>query len=246
MTDLADVQACEERLVNCWPALDTLLMNGWVVRFANGYSGRANSASAIRAGADLDDQTLAVIVNLYQGWGLPPAVRVSPLAAAGLATRLDAAGWQVVTRSIGMIGAPVLGQDPAVQLDARPTGAWLSGVSAWQEGAKRNAAFLEAIVGRIVLPAAFATLMIDGKAMAYGMSVLDRGMAEIGLIVVSPEARGKGLGRRLVSALSGWAQAQGAERVFLQVEASNSVARGLYRSLGLTDLYPYAEYRLPV
>ena len=37
---LAEVAACEERIVNCWPAPSTLLIEGFAVRFANGYSGR--------------------------------------------------------------------------------------------------------------------------------------------------------------------------------------------------------------
>lgn len=244
MLDIASIQACEERLVNCWPALDTLVMDGWVLRFANGYSGRANSASALRPGAALDDGLLALIVDLFTARELAPAVRVTPLAAGDVAPRLAAAGWQVVTRSIGMIGVPRAGSDAAVTFEARPSAAWMAGVTAWQDARKKNVAHLEAIVGRIMLPAVFATLTLDGQPVAYGMSVLDRGMAELGLIVVGPGARGKGLGRRLVTALAAWAKGRGARRIFLQVEASNTVARNLYRSIGLSDLYPYAEYRL--
>ena len=246
MADLAGVQACEERLVNCWPALDTLLMDGWVVRFANGYTSRANSAGAIQPGADLDDARLATLVGLYRAKGLPPSIRLSPLAVASLEPRLQAAGWRYVTRSIGMIGAPrAAAADPAVRLDAHATAEWITGVTAWADARKKNAAHLEAIVSRIMMPVVFATLYEEDRALAYGLCVLDRGMAEIGSIVVGPEARGKGYGRRLVSALSGWARSRGARRIFLQVEASNGVARNLYRSIGLSDLYPYTIYELP-
>ena len=245
MTDLVAVQACEERLVNCWPALDTLVMDGWAVRFANGYSGRANSASAIRPGATLDDAMLAVITGLFRAKGLAPAVRVTPLADPSVEARLAGACWQVVTRSIGMIGAPrAAAADSAVHLAQQPGDAWIDGVTAWQEASKRNPAHLGAIVRRILMPAVFASLEEEGRTLAYGMCVLDRGMAELGSIVVSPEARGKGLGRRLVGSLSAWARAQGARRIFLQVEASNGVARNLYRSIGLSELYGYTEYRL--
>ncbi len=49
------VAACERRIVNAWPAPTTLIIGDWVVRMANGYSGRANSASPLSAGADLSD-----------------------------------------------------------------------------------------------------------------------------------------------------------------------------------------------
>ncbi len=34
---LADVQACEERLINCWPAHQTVVAGDWLCRFAQGY-----------------------------------------------------------------------------------------------------------------------------------------------------------------------------------------------------------------
>ena len=81
--DIELVRACEERLVNVWPAVSTMLMDGWAVRFANGYSGRANSASAIIPGAAMDRDLLAEIMRLYREAGLKPCVRVTPLAADG-------------------------------------------------------------------------------------------------------------------------------------------------------------------
>jgi len=248
MTDLAAVEACETRLVNLWPALDTLLIGDWVLRFANGYSGRANSASAIRPGADLGPGDLALIARLYRSAGLQPAIRITPLAHPDLTARLEKAGWQVRTRSIGMLAEPRTdwGQAPDVEIATTPPGPWLKGISALQEPSKRNPAHLAAIVGRIRLPAGFATLHHDGRPAVFGMAALDRGWAEIGAIIAAPEARGKGLGRKLVTSLLGWAAAHGAERVFLQVEASNGPARALYAALGFAPLYDYCEYRLPL
>ncbi|MGL4242281.1 MAG: GNAT family N-acetyltransferase, cg3035/Rv0428c family, partial [Beijerinckiaceae bacterium] len=82
MTDRRLVQALEERLVNVWPAIETLLMAGWAVRFANGYSGRANSASAIVQDAALTPRLLDEIERLYRAAGLPPQVRVTPVCDA--------------------------------------------------------------------------------------------------------------------------------------------------------------------
>jgi ribosomal protein S18 acetylase RimI-like enzyme len=51
-------------------------------------------------------------------------------------------------------------------------------------------------------------------------------------ISVVPEARGQGVGRRLMEEAEAFAQVHGAERVTLQVTASNEPAVALYRSLG--------------
>lgn len=243
---LPDVLACEERLVNCWPAIDTLLMDGWVVRAANGYSGRANSASAVRIGARLDDALLREIVCFFRAQGLPPAIRVTPLAAPDVAERLAREGWRIVTRSGGMIAEFLPQQADYVGsvLTSVADQAWCSGVSALQDERKRNAEHLYAIVSRIRREAGFATVLHEGRTAAFGMVVIDRGMAEIGSIIVDPAARGRGIGRGLVRGLMAHAAEKGGTRFFLQVEACNAVARGLYASLGFEHLYPYAEYRL--
>jgi hypothetical protein len=47
--DIGLVLECERRIVNAWPSPATLLIGDWVVRFASGYSGRANSATPLKA-----------------------------------------------------------------------------------------------------------------------------------------------------------------------------------------------------
>lgn len=245
---LDDVLACEERLVNCWPALDTLLMEGWAVRFANGYSGRANSASAVRVGARMDPALMTEIAGFFRGHGLAPAIRLTPLAEAGLEAQLVAAGWTVASQSIGMIAdRPIAGPiHPGLAIIPVPPDGWIAGVSALQEPRKRNPDHLAAILSRIRRPAGFAAIPMDGGIAAFGMTVVDRGMAEIGLIMVDPAWRGRGLGRAVVMGLMQYAAGIGAQRCFLQVEAGNAVARNLYAALGFRDLYTYREYRLPV
>ena len=82
----------------------------------------------------------------------------------------------------------------------------------------------------------------DGP-LAYGAAGLGDGRACLFDIVVVPHARGRGLGRRLVEGLLGWAAARGHGEALLQVLADNHPARALYRSLGFVDTYPY-HYRI--
>ena len=103
VTDLALVRACESRIVNAWPAPTTLVIDDWVVRFANGYSGRANSASALQADAEMDDDTLAFIEKLYAEAGLPPRIRFTPLVAESARQRFAARGYRIETASFGMV-----------------------------------------------------------------------------------------------------------------------------------------------
>jgi ribosomal protein S18 acetylase RimI-like enzyme len=239
--DLALVLACEQRIVNAWPAPTTLLIGDFVVRMANGYSGRANSASPLRAGADLGEDEIALIEGLFRDAGLPPSFRATPLMAPALRARLDARGYTLKDASFGMIARldPVAALPDALRIAPAPPDDWIASISRFQVPAKRNPEHLRAIVGAIRLPAAFATLLDGDQAAAFGMSVAERGMAEIGAIMVDETRRGRGLGRALVGGLMSWAKAAGAADAFLQVEQGNARAIGLYRSLGFRTVYAY-------
>jgi len=240
-SDLELALACEQRIVNAWPAQDTLLLPGWVVRFAAGYSGRANSASAIAAGAALSDADFELIEGLYRAAGLPPCVRLTPLIEPATAARIERRGYRLKDASLGMIAeACAVAVGPAVEIAPHADAAWVRGVSARQTGTKKDAdAALAAIVSRIRLPAAFATLRLDGRAVGYGMTVVERGMAEIGAIVIDEAVRGQGLGRQLVGGLMAWAAGNGASKAYLQVEQGNAPALALYARLGFRELYRY-------
>lgn len=237
------VHACEQRIVNAWPAPTTILLGDWVVRLANGYSGRANSATPLAADADLDDGMLDLIEGLFAREGLPPCVRVTPLAAKGLRERLFARGYQIRDSSFGMTVtlAEEVAPQPAAGLAITPfaTDDWIKAVSGFQLAGKRNPAHLAAIVKGIRMPAAFATLSLDGEPTAFGLTVAERGMAEIGSVIVAGHQRGKGLGRALVTGLMGWAVRSGAATPYLQVDQSNGPAIALYRSLGFGIAYGY-------
>lgn len=68
------------------------------------------------------------------------------------------------------------------------------------------------------------------EGFAVGRSVA--GEAELLTLAVAPEARRKGLGRRLTAAFEDEARASGAEEAFLEVSAENAPARALYAALG--------------
>ncbi|MCA3630303.1 MAG: GNAT family N-acetyltransferase [Methylobacterium sp.] len=239
---LAEVLACEQRIVNCWPAQSTLIFGGFAVRFAHGYSGRANSASAIQPRAHLGEADIAAIEQLYREAGLPPTFRDTPLMSRAMRKRLDARGYVLKDASFGMI-ADFTDADfhrrADVEIKREPSREWIEGISRFQTPDKRSPEHLEAIVAAIRFPAFFATLRQASRAIGFGCGAVDRGYAEIASVMLDPAARGQGIGHGLVETLLAEAVAAGATRGFLQVESNNRVARALYQKLGYRDLYRY-------
>src|ERR671920_2659943 len=93
MFDPALIQALETRLVNAWPALETQIVDTWVVRFAKGYSKRANAASPLVAGSSLDDAAIDQIVAEFDAHRLRPTFRLTGLQAPDVEERLAGRGF---------------------------------------------------------------------------------------------------------------------------------------------------------
>jgi [ribosomal protein S18]-alanine N-acetyltransferase len=66
--------------------------------------------------------------------------------------------------------------------------------------------------------------------------------AELLTLAVAPQARRKGIGRRLVGQFLAAAGSRGAARAFLEVSAENPAARMLYRGMGFVEAGRRAGY----
>ena len=74
-----DIRLWEEITLNAWPALQTVLMDGWVVRFANGYTKRANSVNPLYPSTQPLKRKIEACERLY--FAIPSwirSARVSP------------------------------------------------------------------------------------------------------------------------------------------------------------------------
>jgi N-acetylglutamate synthase len=245
--DIERIRQAEERLVNVWPAPSTMLMDGWVVRFANGYADRTNSASAVIPDARMPEALISTIEQLYCKANLTPTVRITPLAHMTTEPMLLARGYRIKNEASMMLmdlNGSKGSMDPRVEIEPSPSKDWLNGISIRQEPSKRSADHLYAIVGQVRVPAAFATLEITGEKLGFGLGAIDRGWAEFGSIILDQRHRGQGLGRALMTSLLVWAKKEGAQRAFLQVDVTNTVAVKLYESLGFRELYRYRTLNL--
>jgi len=79
-----------------------------------------------------------------------------------------------------------------------------------------------------------ALLLVEGDAgFLLGRAVA--GEAELLTLAVAPEARGRGLGRRLVSRFVYQARLRGAKVAFLEVAEDNAPARAVYAGAGFAE-----------
>lgn len=245
MTDIALVRDLEERLFNAWPALQTIHLDGWLLRMAGGHTKRANAASALFPSNLPPEELIREVRTLYRKAGLEPMVRITPLASDGVDQALEAAGWTVfdptlvmtasIRERIRMEGA----SSAAIVLSEEPSDAWIEGAAGAYELADWQREVLARIVTNIRVDAAFATVFIDKQPLGYGLGVAERGYVGLYDLAVAPEARGRGVGARMITSLLHWGRSKGAQTAYLQVREANPQAQALYTRLGFAEVYRY-------
>ena len=84
----------------------------------------------------------------------------------------------------------------------------------------------------------------NGGILGYGCGTLDSalGLGHIDILAIDPAAQGKGHGRRLLRAMEGHFQRQGATHVTLESLADNETANSLYERHGYQRLAQHINW----
>jgi N-acetylglutamate synthase len=239
----------EEGGRNAWPALNEVFLGGWLLRFANGLSRRANSANPLHRRPQAGARLFAEIAALYKKEGRPAIFRLPSLIAPESEKRLDALGYPREGESVvlwGAIAGVKAREDPLVRLSSEAGREWFAAMARLQGYTEEEAATYRAILGRIALPAAFAAVAFEGGIVALAYGVLHRDLLRVQSMITDPRRRRSGFARRILWALAAWGKSGGAAGLSLEVDAANAPALALYRAFGIgTELYRYHYRRAP-
>jgi N-acetylglutamate synthase len=234
----------EEASLNAWPALQQMLLAGWVLRFAGGYSKRANSVNALYGRPATEREIAAQIAQCeahYARQGLPTIFRITPFVQPGdLDARLEARGYrQLDTTHVQTLDLREgTGTMPAgVELVALSLDAWLAQYAAYS--GKPDPTLQRAILDAILPTRYLGCLHHEGRTVACGMAVAEPPYVGLFSLITAPALRRRGYGRALVAALAAWGRQQGAAHAYLQVQESNPPALALYAKLGFREAYSY-------
>jgi len=253
MTWMQEIAALEAAALKAWPAFEQVSIDGYVARFAEGYTKRANSvnriASPFPSPFPSPEGLIPACEALYRERGLPAIFRLIDCEeSSALDGLLAQCGYEVRDPTAVMIApaADVAGDDPPgdglvrLELDA-----WLDVYVQLSQASPQTKPAHRRILQSIPAPRLFAAILVDGVPVACGMGVLDRERFGLFDIVTHPAQRRQGFGSHLVRQMAGWAQGRGAMSCYLQVVRGNAPALAMYSHLGFTEAYGY-WYRIQV
>lgn len=228
--------------LDAWPAFETVEYDGWILRFAEGYTKRANSVNPLYPSTIALDKKIAYCERAYAQRGLPPVFKLTAETSPSILDRvLEERGYRKL-------------DETSVQVLPLRTGWPLHGIGIWSHASEewiRAFARCSAIddadtmekMGRVLRSirgeTIFAYIEEEERIIACGLGVLERGYLGCFNIVVDSARRKRGYGRRIMEGLLAEGIERGAQTAYLQVVAGNHPAERLYDSLGFRESYRY-------
>lgn len=256
----------EEISLNAWPSHKIELYDGWLIRFSHNYTHRTNSVEQVGASQIPIEEKIAYCEAMYANYHTPAIFKINPLLDPSFDRLLAEKGYEIqhttevmtmdmkkmrledplsveyeyYGRNSGLPSCICFSNDIIIQLRDRITDEWIS--SLFRLNGTTNPTL------RRIVPSMFKAIPketivafaeIDGRTVASGLGILDRGHAGLYAIYVDPSCRHKGFARAICSSILAEAQKKGAARSYLQVVKGNIYAKSLYTSLGYQDFYTY-------
>lgn len=236
-----DALTLEEYTCRTWPTLETLELDGWLLRFANGVTGRANAVYPLYPSKRDVSEKIGHVEQHYHQRGLRPMFKLTEPLHKTLDAMLDQRGYTFYNDSFVMmmtIGERI--PTPKHEVVLEPfSDAWLSDLG--QIHAERHTQtstyhqMLTSEVGKRI----YASIWVEGQRVAIGLLSWSRSYGGVYCMATHPDHRGQGMATSIVNALLTYGQANGVRHAFLQVAAHNAAAQTAYRRCGFDIAYRY-------
>ena len=237
-----------------WRGTEEAWLGDWLLRAAEGFTGRANSALPCGdPGVPLGD-AVDIVTDWYRARGLPPMIVVPvPLDAEpdsrSLDHYLDERSWS--SRSgpayVMVSGLPL----PPLRADRLPSGVEFDAADEPDDEwvgmyHLHGATSLPPVAWNVLISAqqqSFIKIMKGDEVLAIARLSVAEGWAGLTAVEVNPAYRRLGLGAAVTTMACAEAARYGVTRAFLQVEVTNAPARALYEKLGFRYTHHY-HYRV--
>lgn len=240
--------ALDETMSSGWRALTERTVDGWVARLSHGVTKRANSVLPLSEPSDVLG-AIVEVENLYEAHGLPTVFQISD---DSLPQNLDEvlAGRGYLPDSPTLVQYLVLegsetpdeDDDHRLIFSNQPSPTWLE--TFWNvEGPHRVAEQATSLKILKHTEAIYASLIRENIVVAVARLALVGELGGIYCVVTGEHFRSRGYARALLLGLIKEAARLKLSGLWLQVTASNDVARGLYESLGFQTVSRY-HYRV--
>lgn len=231
----------EEISLKAWPAFETINHHGWLMRFANGYTKRANSVTVLeQVDSDIEEK-ITYCESQYRARQQKPIFRLLSFTNPKvLDNKLVARGYQIIEPSLVM--GLTLSERPLnspSSINRESLNDWLVVYYNLKAIGEQPVTIHYKILAAIQSEALFVSLKQDEEIFACGIGVLESGYLGIFDLITNPMQRRRGYATAIIQGLLEWGIDKGAFFSYIQVVKANIPACKLYEKLGYKPIYEY-------
>ena len=222
------------------PALESVEFDGWVLRFADGYTKRANSVNPQFGSTRPVERKIARCESEYEGRGLPTIFRLTSFSQPPeLDDILADAGYTTLDPTLVMrtpLDRPLFRND---RVQAVGPDAWFDAFDRLKQHEPARQRPHRRIVETAEGDPRFAIVERDNVPAACGLGILVDDAVGVFDLFTAEAHRRQGLASAILGSILGWARDRGARIAFLQVHGKNEPAIQLYERFGFSIAYRY-------
>jgi len=238
------IKLIEELSMNAWPAVQTKLFDGWILRFADGYTKRANSINPIYDSFISLERKICFCEKEYESRNLPVVYKLTlDSRPQNIDMELDKRGYSRTDET----SVRLLQMDKYYFHEIENISVMTEFSNDWIESLfkcigvnhQRDQITVKRILNNITGEVVCVSKMVNGKIVGCGFGVIEHDYIGLFDIVVDRSYRGKKFGKDIMNGILNIAKEKGIGTAYLQVVVGNTVAENLYESLGFQEEYKY-------
>lgn len=247
-----DIKCLQEILMNSWPADHYYFLNGWIIRFTEGVTSRANSVFPLSYTGDLNhlDKDINFAEKAYQAYNLPTIFTIPDFfEPINLDIKLLEHGYQqlgcithTMITSIQELRNEIINQKFSYIFYSERVKEFSNFLVKYSKRGQEAQNVLDALANRIIIPQKrFILAEYENKVVGTLMGILDpHGFLYIADVVVDPNFRQQNIATSMFfKIINNWALPNKVKKIWLQVEIENKEAMNLYTKLGFKTVYHY-------
>lgn len=252
MLNIKDFKKLQEILMNSWPAQHYYFLNGWVLRFTEGVTSRANSVFPINYTGDLYnlERDIKLVEKAYQSYNLPTIFTIPEyFEPTSLDTKLLEYGYHqagcithTMIASIQELRNEIINDRISYIFYSERVNKFSNFLAEYSKRNQHAQNVLKTLTNRILIPQkCFIVAEYEKRVVGTLMGILDpHGFLYIADVLVDPDVRRQKIATSLFfEIINKWGMPNGVKTIWLQVEIENKEAMDLYKKLGFKKAYSY-------
>lgn len=243
--EYALIQQIEEHNFQSVPSLETIELDGWIIRLSDGRTKRSNSVNFLTPGTQDPSEKITECEGYFLNAGISACFRKTPLMHPNTCSKiLISKGYKEFGHTDAMICDLSLDRplpDNRVVLEDRLSDTWLDAHAKIKNLSDAQKTGLKNTLQAVDLPMIYASLHVDGTIAAIGQGVVSSDLVGLFDFMTDPAFKRRGYASIVANSILYTAQKTGVSKAYLQVEQSNISGKKFWASVGFNKkLYSYS------